>query len=160
LVIEHERRQILPCNVTQPPTSEWIIQQLREAFPEPCRYRYVILDRDRTLDVEVTGFWTAAGLEPKRTSVPSPWQNGLAERWIGSGRREKLDHIIALHEEHLRRVMRDYVSYHPDDRLPDSLEKDAPNGRAIEPRPGTNGTVISMPRLGGLHHRYGWRQAG
>jgi len=108
----------------------------------------------------VTGFWTAAGLEPKRTSVPSPWQNGLAERWIGSGRREKLDHIIALHEEHLRRVMRDYVSYHPDDRLPDSLEKDAPNGRAIEPRPGTNGTVISMPRLGGLHHRYGWRQAG
>jgi hypothetical protein len=73
---------------------------------------------------------------------------GLGEQWIGSGRREKLHHIIALHEEHLRRVMRDYVSYHPDDRLHDSLEKDAPTGRAIEPRPGTNGTVISMPRAG------------
>jgi hypothetical protein len=105
------------------------------------------------LDAEVTGFLTAAGLQPKRTSVPSPWQSGLAERWIGSGRREKLDHLTALHEEHLRRVMRDYASYHPDDRLHDSLEKDAPNGRAVEPRPGTNGTVISMPRLGGLHHR-------
>jgi hypothetical protein len=157
MVIEHERRQNLHCNVAQHPTSEWIIQQPREAFPEPCRYRYVILDRDRKLDAEVTGFLTAAGLEPKRTSVQSPW--GLAERWIGSGRREKLDHIIALDEEHLRRVMRDYVSYHPDDRLHDSLEKDAPNGRAIEQRPGTNGTVISMPRLGGLHHRYSWRQA-
>jgi hypothetical protein len=94
----------------------------------------------------VTGFSTAAGLEPKRTSVPSPWQSGLAERWIGSGRREKLDHIIALHEEHLRCVMRDYVSYHPDDRL--QLEKDAPNGRAVEPPPGTNGTVASMASAG------------
>jgi hypothetical protein len=55
--------------------------------------------------------------------------------------------------------MRDYVSYHQDDRLHDSLEKDASNGRAIEPLPGTNGTVLSLPRLGGLHHRYGWRQA-
>jgi hypothetical protein len=70
-----------------------------------------------------------------------------------------VDHIIARNEEHLRRVMRDYVSYHQNDRLHDSLEKDAPNGRAIEQRPGTNGTVISMPRLGGLHHRYAWRQA-
>ena len=54
-IIEHERRKILHCNVTQHPTAEWIVQQLREAFPEPCRYRYVILDRDRKLDAEVLG---------------------------------------------------------------------------------------------------------
>jgi hypothetical protein len=70
------------------------------------------------LDAEVTGLLTAAGLEAKRTRVQSPWQNGLAERWIGSGRREILDHIIALNEEHLRRVMRQ------NDRLHYSLEKD------------------------------------
>ena len=77
------------------------MQQLREAFPELCRYRYVILDRDRKFDAEVMPFWKAAGLAPKRTSVQAPWQNGLAERWIGSCRREMLDHVIALNEQHL-----------------------------------------------------------
>ena len=158
-VIEHERRKILHCNVTQHPTAEWIVQQLREAFPERCRYRYVILDRDRKFDADVMGFLTAAGLEPKRTSVRAPWQNGLAERWIGSCRREILDHVIALNEEHLRRILRDYVNYHHEDRLHDSLEKDTPNRRLVEQRPGTNATVISMPRLGGLHHRYKWSHA-
>lgn len=158
-VIEHERRKILHCNVTPHPTAEWIVQQLREAFAEPCRYRYVILDRDSKFDAKVTGFLTAAGLELKRTSVRAPWQNGLAERWIGSCRREILDHVIALNEEHLRRILRDYVNYHHEDRLHDSLGKDTPHRRAVEQRPATNATVFSMPRLGGLHHRYTWRQA-
>jgi putative transposase len=70
LVIEHERRKILHCNVTSHPTAEWIVQQLREAFPEPCPYRYVIFDRDRKFDGEVMAFLQAAGLETKRTSVP------------------------------------------------------------------------------------------
>ena len=158
-VIEHERRKILHCNVTEHPTAEWIVQQLREAFPEACRYRYVILDRDRKFDGEVTGFLRAAGLEPKRTSVQAPGQNGIAERWIGSCRREILDHVIALNEAHLRRILRDYVTYHEADRLHDSLAKDAPNGRAVEQRPGSHATVMALPRLGGLHHRYAWRQA-
>jgi transposase InsO family protein len=157
-VIEHQRRKILHCNVTQHPNAEWIIQQLREAFPEPCRHHYVLFDRDRKLNTEVISFVEAAGLEPKRTSVRAPWQNGLAERWIGSCRREILDHIIALNEGHLRRVLRDYVNYYEQDRLHDSLQKDAPNRRAVEQRPGTDATVISLPRLGGLQHRYTWGQ--
>ena len=158
-VIEHDRRKILHCNVTEYPAAEWIVQQLREAFPEACRYRYVILDRDRKFDGEVIGFLKAAGLEPKRNSVQAPWQNGIAERWIGSCRREILDHVIPLNEKHLRRILRDYVTYHEADRLHDSLAKDAPNGRAVEQRPGSNATVVALPRLGGLHHRYAWRQA-
>ena len=125
----------------------------------PCPSRYVILDRDRKFVAQVTGFLTAAGLEPKRTSVRAPWQNGVAERWIGSCRREILDHVIALNEEHLRRILRDYVNYHHEDRLHDSLQKDTPNRRAVEQRPAMNSAVISMPRLGGLHHRYTWREA-
>ena len=108
---------------------------------------------------EVIGFLKAAGLEPKRNSVQAPWQNGIAERWIGSCRREILDHVIPLNEKHLRRILRDYVTYHEADRLHDSLAKDAPNGRAVEQRPGSNATVVALPRLGGLHHRYAWRQA-
>jgi hypothetical protein len=85
--------------------------------------------------------------------------NGLAERWVGSCRREILDHVIPLNEQHLRRLLRDYVNYYHDDRVHDSLEKDTPNRRPIEKRPAANAMVASSARLGGLHHRYSWRQA-
>jgi hypothetical protein len=70
-----------------------------------------------------------------------------------------LDHVIALNEDHLRRILREYVRYHHDDRLHDSLEKDTPNGRIVEQRPGVNAKVVSITRLGGLQHRYTWGQA-
>ena len=158
-VIEHGRRRILHVNVTRHPTAEWVLQQLREAFPEAAPYRYVILDRDAKFDADVIKFLKATGLKPKRTSVQAPWQNGLAERWVGSCRREMLDHVIALNEQHLRRLVRDYVSYYHQDRIHDSLSKDTPNRRPVEPKPAANATLISLPRLGGLHHRYTWRRA-
>ena len=125
-VIEHGRRRILHFNVTRHPSAEWVVQQLREAFPEAGPYRYVILDRDAKFDATVITFLKATGLKPKRTSIQSPWQNGTAERWVGSCRREILDHVIALDERHLLRLMRDYVSYHHQDRIHDSLSKDTP----------------------------------
>ena len=158
-VIEHGRRRILHFNVTRHPTAEWVVQQLREVFPEAGPYRYVILDRDAKFDGTVMTFLKATGLKPKRTSIQSPWQNGTTERWIGSCRREILDHIIALNERHLLRLMRDYVSYYHQDRVHDSLEKDTPNKRLIEPKPATIAKVTSLPRLGGLHHRYSWSEA-
>ena len=135
------------------------MQQLREAFPEASPYRYAIFDRDSKFDSTVVKFLQATGLSPKPTSAQAPWQNGVAERWIGSCRREILDHVIAIDEPHLRRLLRDYVNYHHADRIHDSLEKDAPNRRTIEPKPSATATVISSPRLGGLHHRYAWREA-
>jgi putative transposase len=154
-VIEHGRRRILHFNVTYHPTAEWIVQQLREAFPEAGPYRYAIFDRDSTFNDEVVTFLNAAGLKPKRTGLEAPWQNGIAERWVGSCRREILDHVIALNEQHLRRLIRDYVNYHHEDRIHDSLGKDTPRRRPVEPKPSVKATVISLPRLGGLHHRYG-----
>jgi transposase InsO family protein len=158
-VIEHGRRRILHFNVTRYPTAEWVVQQLREAFPEAGPYRYAVFDRDSIFHEAVVTFLKAAGLKPKRTSVQAPWQNGIAERWVGSCRREILDHVIALNEQHLRRLIRDYVNYHHEDRIHDSLEKDTPKRRTVEPKPAAKATVISMPRLGGLHHRYAWREA-
>jgi transposase InsO family protein len=158
-VIEHARRKILHFHVTQHPSADWVVQQLRAAFPQAGSYRYVILDRDAKFDDSVTTFLQATGLTPKRTSVQSPWQNGTAERWIGSCRRELLDHIIAWNERHRVRLLRDYVRYYQQDRVHDSLRNDTPVGRAIERKPKTDATVISLPRLGGLHHRYAWREA-
>jgi putative transposase len=158
-VIEHGRRRVLHFNVTDHPTAEWVVQQLREAFPEAGQYRYAIFDRDSRFNEEVVTFLEATGLKAKRTSVRAPWQNGTAERWVGSCRREILDHVIPLNEPHLRRVIRDYVNYHHEDRIHDSLSKDTPTCRPVEPKPSAKATVISMARLGGLHHRYGWEEA-
>jgi len=158
-VIEHGRRKILHFNVTRHPTAEWVVQQLREAFSEAAPYRYVILDRDSKFDADVIAFLKATGLKPKRTSVQAPWQNGTAERWVGGCRGEMLDHIIALNEEHLRRLLRDDVSYYHGDRIHDSLEKDTPHRRPVAQKPTPQATVISDPRLGGLHHRYSWQEA-
>jgi transposase InsO family protein len=132
---------------------------LREPFPDAGPYRYVILDRDTKFDADVIAFLKATGLKAKRTSVRAPWQNGLAERWVGSCRREMLDHVIPLHEQHLRRLVRDYVNYYHQDRIHDSLDKDSPDRRPMEQRPSAIATVTSSPRLGGLHHRYRWRAA-
>ena len=158
-VIEHGRRKILHFNVTRHPTAEWVVQQLREAFPEAASYRYVILDRDAKFDANVVSFLQGAGLTLKQTSVQSPWQNGIAERWVGSCRRELLDHVIPLHEQHLRRLVRDYRAYYQEDRIHDALGNDTPNLRPVEKKPAPEATVISIEHLGGLHHRYSWREA-
>ena len=128
-------------------------------FAEAGRYRYVILDRDSKFNATVITFLKATGLQPKRTCIPSPWQNGIAERWVGICRRQILDHVIALDQRHWLRLMRDYVSDYHQDRIQDSLEKDTPHQRAIEPQPAATANVTSLPRLGGLHHRYAWREA-
>ena len=158
-VIEHERRRILHFNITRHPTADWVIQQLREAFPESGPYRYVILDRDANFDADVITFLKSTGLQPKLTSIRAPWQNGIAERWIGSCRREILDHVLALNESHLLRLLKDYVNYYHQDRIHDSLAKDTPWTRSVEAKPNAKASVVSMPRLGGLHHRYAWRAA-
>jgi transposase InsO family protein len=134
-VIEHGRRTVLRFNVTGHPTSEWVVQQLREAFPEAGPYRYGILEPGSKFDADVVAFLKATGLKPKRTSVQAPWQNGTAERWVGSCRREILDHIIPLNEQHLRRLIGDYVNYYREDRIHDPLDKDTPKRRPVESKP-------------------------
>jgi putative transposase len=158
-VIDHQRRKILRCNVTAHPTANWVIQQLRETFSGEEPYRYAILDHDAKFNAEMITFLKSTGLKPKRTSVQAPWQNGIAERWVGSARREILDHVIALNEGHLRRLLREYIAYHQQDRIHDALGKDTPNQRPIENRPTPTAMVVSSARLGGLHHRYSWSEA-
>jgi transposase InsO family protein len=94
------------------------------------------------------------GIEPKRTSFRSPWQNGVAERWVGNCRRDLLDHVIVLNERHMRRLMKGYIRYYHDDRTHLSLAKGTPNSREAVSRSDAGSKIIAMPRLGGLHHRY------
>jgi putative transposase len=99
------------------------------------------------------------GVEPKRIAARSPWQNGVAERWIGSCRRELLDRVVILNERHLRRLLHDYIAYYARDQCHLALDKDAPDMRSVQSRPNARGRVVAHRRLGGLHHRYAWREA-
>src|ERR1700730_13210470 len=152
-VIAHDRRRILHWEVTRHPTSAWVTQQLREAFPYDSSPKYLIFDRATNFNSEVVDTIKSLGIEPKRTSFRSPWQNGVAERWVGNCRRDLLDHVIVLNERHLKRLMREYIGYYHDDRTHLALEKSTPAGRAPSADPDGSCQVISMPRVGGLHHR-------
>jgi len=157
--IDHDRRRILHFNVTAHPSAEWVVQQLRETFPDSDRHRYVILDRDSKFSAEAIGFLHSSGIKPVRTSVRSPWQNGVAERWVGSARRDCFDRVIALDEAHVRRLAREYMAYYHADRTHDGLGKDTPSGRAVEVKPARSAELMSLSRVGGPHHRYTWKAA-
>ncbi len=112
------------------------------------------VDRDSKFSADVVTTVEDNGTQPVRTTFRSPWQNGVAERWVGSVRRDLLDHVIVLNERHLRRLLKDYVRYYHEDRTHLGLGKDTPVSRVAASVPLRGQKVISLPRLGGLHHRY------
>ena len=144
------RRELVWINVTSHPTAEWIARQLTEAFPWNEAPRYLIRDRDRIYGAVVMRRLRAMGIRDKPTAPASPWQNGFAERLIGSIRRECVDHFIVLGEAHLRRILRAYVGYYNAIRTHRSLDKDAPVSRPIQ----RTGIISSRPILGGIYHHY------
>jgi len=107
--IDHGRRRILHFNVTENPTARWVIQQLRETFPDEPTHRFLIYDNDSIFSTAVTSAIKSFEIDPKRTAFRSPWQNGTTERAVGSVRRELLDHVVVWNEDHLRRLLREYV---------------------------------------------------
>jgi transposase InsO family protein len=154
-VSANDRRRILHCNVTKHPSRAWVVQQLREAFPYDSAPRYLIFDRGAQFNEEVIDTVKSFGIQPKRTSFRSPWQNGVAERWVGNCRRDLIDHVIVLNERHLKRLMNEYVRYYHEDRTHLALAKETPANREAVSNSGVvSNRVIAMPRLGGLHHRY------
>jgi hypothetical protein len=127
-------------------------------FPDRTDNQYLIFDRDVTFGAAVLEFLDSCGISPVRTSYRSPWQNGVAERWVRSFRNELLDHVIVLDESHLRRLAQDYLRYYHQDRTHDGLNKDTPAQRPALSR-NAGEWLQSIPRLGGLHHRYFWAKA-
>jgi len=150
VIVRLARRELVWINVTAHPTAEWIAQQVTEAFPWNEAPRYVIRDRDGIYGAAVTRRLRAMGIRDKPIAPGSPWQNGYAERLIGTLRRECLDHMIVVGETHLRRLLAKYVAYYNRSRIHRALNKDAPFPRAVEHL----GVITSPPVLGGLHHQY------
>ena len=145
-----DRRDLVWINVITNPTAEWIARQITEAFPWDGAPRDVIRDRDRIYGAVVTSRLRALGIRDKPTAPASPWQNGFAERLIGSIRRDCLDHVIVLGEAHLRRILKSYARYYNETRTHLALGKDAPVSRPVQ----RTGVISSCAILGGLHHHY------
>jgi transposase InsO family protein len=150
VIVRLARRKLVWINVTPHPTAEWIAQQITEAFPWSEAPRYLIRDQDGIYGAAVARRLRAMGIRDKPIAPGSPWQNGFAQRLIGSIRRECVDHMVVLGEAHLRRVLKSYARYYNESRIHHSLSKDAPFPRAIE----RLGVITSRPVLGGLHHQY------
>jgi putative transposase len=157
LVLAHDRRRILHFNVTAHPTAEWTGQQLREAFPFDQLPRYLLRDRDAIFGDDFREQVRDMGIREVLSSPRSPWQRAYVERVIGSIRRECLDHVIVFHESSLRRTLNSYFDYYHRSRTHLSLGKDSPEPRAIQlPE---MGSVVAVPQVSGLHHRYERRAA-
>ena len=150
VIVRLDRRDLVWTNVTTNPTAEWVARQLTEAFPWSTAPRYLVRDRDRIYGSIVPRRLRAMGIRDKPIAPASPWQNGFAERLIGSIRRECVDHIVVLGEAHLRRILESYARYYNDIRTHRSLDKDAPAFRPIQ----RIGNIASHAILGGLHHHY------
>jgi len=150
VIVRLDRRDLVWINVTANPTAKWIARQIREAFRWDHALQYLIRDRNLIYGAIVTRRLRAMGIRDRPTAPASPWQNGFAERLIGSVRRECVDHFVILNEAHLRRILRAYARYYNDIRTHRSLDKDAPVSRPVQ----RTGIISSHAILSGLHHHY------
>jgi len=151
-VLSLERRQLLHVNVTSHPYAAWTAQQIVEAIGFDTGLTRLIRDRDGIYGAAFDARVNNLGIRQMKIAPRSPWQNGYVERFVGTLRREALEHVIVLGERHLLRLVREHASYYNEDRPHMALERDAPVPRAVEPV--GKGRVVALPRVGGLHHRY------
>src|SRR2546427_112618 len=157
VVLAHDRRRVLHFNVTEHPTAAWTAQQIVDAFPDDSAPSYLLRDRDAVYGHAFRQRVKGMGISDVLTAPHSPWQNPFAERLIGSIPRECLNYVLVLGERHLRRILARYFEYYHQSRTHLSLDKDAPDARAVELSDA--GRIVEIPEVGGLHHRYVRRAA-
>jgi len=150
VILRHLRREIVRVAVTRHPTAEWLARQLTEAFPWDTAPAILIRDNDKAFGEVFKRRVASMGIRDHPVTPRSPWQNGYAERVIGSIRRECLDHMIVFGAEHLQRVPNAYARYYNSARTHLALDKNAPFSRQIS----RLGVIQSRPHLSGLHHEY------
>ena len=157
LILAHHRRRVVHVSITEHPTAAWTVQQVGDAFPWDNAPRYLLRDRDRIYSASFRQRVRNMGIEEVLIAPRSPWQNPYVERLIGSIRRECLDHMVVLHERHLRRLLTEYFRYYHCWRTHRALDMDCPLPRPVQRPP--DGSIREVPEVGGLHHHYERRAA-
>jgi hypothetical protein len=157
VILAHDRRRVRHFNLTAHPTAEWTAQQLIEAFPWETAPRYLLRDRDAIYGGEFRRRVASMDIEEVLTAPRSPWQSPYVERVIGSIRRECLDHVVVLHERHLRRVLAAYFDHYHRWRCHQGLDMDCPEPRPIQSP--EQGGVVEVAEAGGMYRHYERRAA-
>ena len=153
-IVKHGTREVVHFGVTRSPTDAWAAQQLRGATPFGEGPGYLIRDNDGKYGKQFAAVAEGSGIEIVRIPPRSPNLNSISERFLGSVRRECLDHVLILSEEHLRRVINEYVAYFGISRPHQSLGQRIPGSSGVGPADDQGGEVVALPVLGGLHHDY------
>jgi putative transposase len=153
-IVELASRRIVHFGVTHSPTDAWVAQQLREATPFGQTPRFLIRDRDSKYGEAFTRVAVDTSIEVLKTPFRAPKANAICERFLGSVRRECLDHILVLGEQHLYRVIREYVEYFNQVRPHQGIEQKVPEAGPAVPAKQGKATIIAFPVLNGLHHDY------
>ena len=136
--------------MTRHPTAEWLARQITEAFPWTSALAYLVRDNDRAYGHVFTSRVRAMGIRDRPIAPGSLWQNGSAERLIGTLRCECLDQMLIFDAAHLRRILSAYAAYYNQARTHLALQKDAPLHRVVQ----RSGAIVVIPILAGLHHQY------
>jgi transposase InsO family protein len=153
--VVHGSREVVHFNVTRSPSDAWVAQQLREATPYGDGPKYLIRDNDDKFGRRFDAVAKGTGIEVVRIPPRSPNLNAICERFLGSVRRECLDHLLILSERQLRRVLREYAeSYFNRARPHQGLFQSIPDGSARRSVSSPGSKVLALPILGGLHHDY------
>ncbi|MEO2174162.1 MAG: integrase core domain-containing protein [bacterium] len=159
VVLSHDRRKAIHFNVTANPTAQWTPQQITEAFPWDTAPKYLLPDRDKIFGEVFQNRVKAMDIEEVLTARRSPWQNAYVERANGSIRRECTAHIVVWNERHLKGILRDYFAYYNNDRTHLGLVKQTPIDRQVSKKASRAVQLVEFSKVGGLHHRYEWREA-
>jgi transposase InsO family protein len=154
-IIELRSRKVIHVGVTKSPTDTWTAQQLREATPHGQTPKYLIRDHDRKFGPCFARVAATSGIKVLKTPYHAPCANAICERFLGSVRRECLDHVLILHEKQLHRVLHAYVEYFNQARPHQGIRQQVPQGEETSVASDQHGDrIISVPVLGGLHHAY------
>ncbi|MCE9501664.1 MAG: integrase core domain-containing protein [Leptospira sp.] len=158
--IHHENREIIHFDIEAHPNQEWVIQKMKTVLRKKRKIKYVLSDNDSMFGKKYTEFLKSKNILHKKTSVRSPWQNGIAERWVKTCREELLDHIIPLSEIHLRKRLEEYIEFYNTKRTHLALKKDTPIHSPIQEKPPDGEyELVSVPEVRGLYHSYFWKKA-
>lgn len=144
--IAHDRRTVTHVNVTRHPNAAWVWQQLINATPWGAGPRFLIRDRDRLFGGSFVARAKAIGINTVLTPIATPQANGIAERLVGTFRRECLDHIVIVNQRHLKHVLSEFVRHYNESRPHQALDLDTPKPRPRRLTPGL-GPVVSHPVL-------------
>jgi transposase InsO family protein len=157
IIVELGSRRVVHFGVTRNPTDRWVAQQLREATPFGEGPRFLIRDNDRKYGESFDQ--VASGINVPKTPYKAPKANAICERFLGSLRRECLDHILILSGRHLHRGVKGYVGYFNRARPHQGISQRIPCRQQRPEEPPVSGKLASRPVLGGLHHDYYWQAA-